>query len=313
MSREFAKPFYALKWNYNQAIMNITISLMDLFGQVSFYTTTTYHDTLILSKVRVKTLFQFRNYIYRKVFFMNVFNIMDKPKELKYVTVYNQLFKMINEGIFVKGSRLPSEPELSKMIGVSRTTLRQALALLQEDGLVKNIHGKGNFIIKSKNEKIIGLEKIGHPVYKCIDQKIDVVEISIRIEPSTDYIDQTFGRKTTAVALIDRWYKFKDKAIAYTFTLIPIDTVSNLDIDLNEQDKVLKILEEDIYEICDDILLELKYSTSGNFAAKKYQLSHEDQFYLIQETLYKGNKFPIISNKHYLPIESSSIKFHPLR
>lgn len=244
---------------------------------------------------------------------MKTFNTIDNPKELKYVTVYNQLFKMINEGTFAEGSRLPSEPELSKMLGVSRTTLRQSLALLQEDGLVKNIHGKGNFIKKSKSDKIIGLEKIGHPVYKCIEQKIDRVELSIRIEPSTSYIDETFKRKTTAVALIDRWYKFEGNAIAYTFTLIPIDTVSSLDIDLNDKDEVLKILEENIYEICNNILVEIKYSTSGNFAAKKYKISDEDQFYLIQETLYKGNDFPIVSNKHYLPIKSTSIKFHPLR
>lgn len=62
---------------------------------------------------------------------------------------------MINEGTFPEGSRLPSEPELSKLIGVSRTTLRQALALLQDDGLVNNIRGKGNFIVKSKPKKIL--------------------------------------------------------------------------------------------------------------------------------------------------------------
>lgn len=91
------------------------------------------------------------------------FDIVEKPKELRYVSVYNQLFKMINEGTFPEGSRLPSEPELSKLIGVSRTTLRQALALLQDDGLVNNIRGKGNFIVKSKPKKDLGLETMGHP------------------------------------------------------------------------------------------------------------------------------------------------------
>ena len=79
---------------------------------------------------------------------MDNINLTSKSKELRYVTVYNKLFKMINEGTFLEDSRLPSEPDLAKELGISRTTLRQALALLQDDGLIKNIRGKGNYIIK---------------------------------------------------------------------------------------------------------------------------------------------------------------------
>lgn len=239
------------------------------------------------------------------------FDIVEKPKELRYVSVYNQLFKMINEGTFPEGSRLPSEPELSKLIGVSRTTLRQALALLQDDGLVNNIRGKGNFIVKSKPKKDLGLETMGHPVYKCINDVIDEVKIQLRIEPSTDYFNQILVKKTAAVVLIDRWYKSEGQAIAYTFTLLPIETISKFNLDLNNEDMILEFLERYIYEISSDILVEIKYSTSGNFAAKTYPISPENQFHLIQETLYKDSEFPIASNKHYLPIKTSSIKFHP--
>ena len=45
---------------------------------------------------------------------MDELSIVGKEKDLKFVTVYNELFKMINEGTFAEGSRLPSEPDLSK-------------------------------------------------------------------------------------------------------------------------------------------------------------------------------------------------------
>ena len=241
---------------------------------------------------------------------MNEINLLGKQKELRYVNVYNQLFKMINEGNFPEGSRLPSEPELAKLIGVSRTTLRQALSLLQDDGLVNNIRGKGNFIVKSKPNNNIGLETIGHPVYKCMNNTIDDVEMKLRIEPSTDYFNKILVNKTAAVVLVDRWYKSKDKTIAYTFTLLPIETISNLNIDLNNHDGLLKFLETYIYKISNNILVEIKYSTAGNFAAKTDPISDKNQFHLIQETIYDENEIPIASNKHYLPIESSSIKFH---
>ncbi|MBS2905106.1 GntR family transcriptional regulator, partial [Klebsiella pneumoniae] len=97
-------------------------------------------------------------------------NLENNQKQLRYVAVYDKLFKMINEGIFKDGARLPSEPDLAKSLGVSRTTLRQALALLQDDGLIKNIQGKGNFIQKSTTDKSSGLEIIDNPIYKCINE-----------------------------------------------------------------------------------------------------------------------------------------------
>ena len=241
---------------------------------------------------------------------MNEFSIIKKEKELKFVNVYNQLFKMINEGTFPAGSRLPSEPELSKLLGVSRTTLRQSLALLQEDGLVKNIRGKGNFIIKSISDKPVGLETIGHPIYKCLTDIIDKVDLQLRIELPTDYFNQTLAKKTAAVVLIDRWYKSQGNTVAYTFSLFPIETISKFNVDLNNNDKVLEFVENDIYEICNNTLVEIKYSTSGNFSSKVATISPENQFYLIQETMYADSEFPIVSNKHYLPIKSGSIKFH---
>lgn len=242
---------------------------------------------------------------------MNEINLLGKQKELRYVNVYNKLFKMINEGNFPEGSRLPSEPELAKLIGVSRTTLRQALSLLQDDGLVNNIRGKGNFIVKSKPNNNIGVETIGHPVYKCMNDTIDDVEMKLRIEPSTDYFNKILVNKAAAVVLVDRWYKSKDKTIAYTFTMMPIETISNLNLDLNNHDGLLKFLETYIYKISNNILVEIKYSTAGNFAAKNDPISDKNQFHLIQETIYDENEIPIASSKHYLPIESSSIKFHP--
>lgn len=241
---------------------------------------------------------------------MDKFSIIEKEKEFKFLAVYNQLFKMINEGVFAEGSRLPSEPELSKLIGVSRTTLRQALALLQDDGLIKNIRGKGNFIIKSHSDKPIGLETIGHPVYRCLTDTIDEVKMQMHIEPSTDYINQTLGRKTAVAVVIDRWYKSQGNPAAYSFTLIPVETISKFNVDLNDNDRVLRFLEKEMYEICSNIVVEVKYSTAGNISAKVSPISPENQFYLIQETLYEDSEFPMASNKHYLPMKSSSIKFH---
>jgi len=44
------------------------------------------------------------------------------------------------------GDRLPSEPELARSLGVSRSSLREGIALLEEDGVVRRLHGSGTYV-----------------------------------------------------------------------------------------------------------------------------------------------------------------------
>jgi GntR family transcriptional regulator len=44
------------------------------------------------------------------------------------------------------GDKLPSEAELALMFNISRPTLREALKLLEQDGLILTMHGRGRFL-----------------------------------------------------------------------------------------------------------------------------------------------------------------------
>lgn len=52
----------------------------------------------------------------------------------------------IEHGRYPPGSRLPAEVELAAEYGVSRGTLRQALAALRSDGFVEAVAGRGTFV-----------------------------------------------------------------------------------------------------------------------------------------------------------------------
>ncbi len=49
-------------------------------------------------------------------------------------------------GEFAPGARLPSEPDLARSLGVSRSSLRSGIALLEEDGLLRRRHGSGTYV-----------------------------------------------------------------------------------------------------------------------------------------------------------------------
>ncbi|MFJ8081238.1 GntR family transcriptional regulator [Streptomyces sp. NPDC096205] len=59
--------------------------------------------------------------------------------------IANDLRHQITNGRIQPGDRLPSETALADRYKVSTVTLRRALAVLQGEGLVEKIHGKGNF------------------------------------------------------------------------------------------------------------------------------------------------------------------------
>ena len=44
------------------------------------------------------------------------------------------------------GTRLPSEPKLAEELGVSRATVRDALRSLEQEGLVRRVHGSGTYV-----------------------------------------------------------------------------------------------------------------------------------------------------------------------
>ena len=51
--------------------------------------------------------------------------------------VVDQIRRAIGTGRYLPGERLPAERELARQLGVSRTTVREALKILQDEGLIE--------------------------------------------------------------------------------------------------------------------------------------------------------------------------------
>lgn len=66
----------------------------------------------------------------------------------------------IGQREWVQGERLPAENELAKELGVSRTTLREALGVLEDRGLVLRRHGIGSFVAAPGSGILVGVEKL---------------------------------------------------------------------------------------------------------------------------------------------------------
>lgn len=65
----------------------------------------------------------------------------------KYLTIYNKISNDIELGNIQPNSKLPSENDLMTQYGVSRDTIRKALNMLESNGFIQKIKGKGSFVI----------------------------------------------------------------------------------------------------------------------------------------------------------------------
>jgi GntR family transcriptional repressor for pyruvate dehydrogenase complex len=69
-----------------------------------------------------------------------------------YEDIVRQLAEMVRNGEFQPGDRLPSERELAESFGVGRPTLRQALTVLAQAGVIEVLPGSGIYLRKSVQE-----------------------------------------------------------------------------------------------------------------------------------------------------------------
>lgn len=63
-----------------------------------------------------------------------------------YEMVVTELLKYIKEHNLKKGDKLPTEKELTNLLGVSRTSVREALKILKGNDIIEIVHGSGIYV-----------------------------------------------------------------------------------------------------------------------------------------------------------------------
>lgn len=67
--------------------------------------------------------------------------------EFIYVQVADDIAARVDRGEFVRGSRLPAEAELAAEYGVAKMTVRRALDVLRQRGIIRTLHGRGSVVV----------------------------------------------------------------------------------------------------------------------------------------------------------------------
>jgi len=102
-------------------------------------------------------------------------------RQPQYALIYESVKQQIQNGLFPKGSLLPSENELSAQFATTRMTVRQALTELVREGYIERRHGKGSIVTSERQS--LGLLSF-HGFSEVVGQANHTVQTNL-LEPPT--------------------------------------------------------------------------------------------------------------------------------
>lgn len=91
----------------------------------------------------------------KKEDFKTAINLQDSPKTPIYEQLANFIRLQVRAEVFKPGEKMLPENDLCEILNVSRTTIRQAMELLVEEGLIIRYRRKGSFIADAKMKRPI--------------------------------------------------------------------------------------------------------------------------------------------------------------
>jgi GntR family transcriptional regulator len=107
------------------------------------------------------------------------------------VPLHRQLYLVLHDeigrGVLGPGDGLPTEQSLCDQFGVSRITVRRALADLVEAGLIERRHGVGSFVTERPpaGRKVAGGSYLDELRQVEFETEVDVIECGVRALPAT--------------------------------------------------------------------------------------------------------------------------------
>jgi GntR family transcriptional regulator len=204
---------------------------------------------------------------------------------------------MISDGGLRPGARLPSEADLGPRLGVSRATLREAMKLLEQDGLIQTRHGSGRYVTAA------AALRVERPIttYESISQMLRRQGWLPRVEVLAVERELAEGEIARSLQLapggqvirIERLYWHDDKPLVFCVDMVPAHLLPEL--------PAIDDLSASLNDLLDRHGCRPRMSTANVAAvtlpkalAQRYRLAGMDPWLLVTETCLADDGRPVM-------------------
>jgi GntR family transcriptional regulator len=227
-----------------------------------------------------------------------------KHKTLTDVTV-TAIYDAIQEGKFGVGSQIPPETELMSFLRVSRTTIREALRTLEEQGVIYRRRGLGTFVSERPIEKDLS---INFGITEMINQAgftPGAIQEEIRFEKAVGRIAERLELAEGApVVVLDRVRTANEIPVVWSLDYVPSSLINNSKPNISE------FKTQSFYEYLEKLhnirivqgMAKIKPISATKEVATKLQIRQKDLLLLITQVDFsEDHRRVIYSIEYHLP------------
>jgi GntR family transcriptional regulator len=230
-----------------------------------------------------------------------------------YALAQDQVRSLIEEGELQAGDQLPSEARLASQLGISRATLREALRLLEEEGIIVRRQGVGTFVAADHHLES-GLERLESILALAARQGLPAVAQDFTVE--TVEADRALAERLhvdpgTPLTRVRRTIVVENRPVAYMDDIVPARWLSPDDLDDAFTGSVLDQLRQRNDPRVQEALAAITAVSASRPLAEQLGVRPGTALLLLEETLFDGTGTPVgFSHNYFVP---DRIRFHVVR
>ncbi len=218
----------------------------------------------------------------------------------KYQEIFNDLQEKILNGSYLAGVLLPTEKELQDQYKVSRDTVRKALRLLTEKGLIQKVQGRGSQVLK---QELLNFPVSGLTSYKELVDSLGLNSQTRVISLDLMTVDEQTALQTGFPEGSQVWKVLRTRSIDGVVSVLDLDylakdCVPNLTQEI-AQTSIYAYLEEDLG--LDISYAQKEITIQASTERERLLMDNQDDYLvLIRSRVYLGDtrQFQYTESRH---------------
>lgn len=206
--------------------------------------------------------------------------------------LYRQLVDLmtgeIERGVIRPGERLPTEAELGDKFGLSRITVRQALAVLTREGLIERFPGRGSFVVERPSRTSWELKSVGDLLQ--IAPKTEVVSWRL-VQPPLKV--SVFLKTSEPCHRLRAIRFFEGQPVFYTENYIRPELGAQLSVEEFEDRTILELITNRIGVPIEQVDEEIEAGIADEPLAKRLAIAPGQPVLIQHVEMFGENGFPL--------------------
>jgi GntR family transcriptional regulator len=216
--------------------------------------------------------------------------------------VINKIKRLIKDSHLVPGQTLPSETELANILGVSRGSLREALRILEDEGVILKRHGIGTFItsevplVRNPLEINFGVTEI----IESTGMRAGVEKLEIERDKASPLVSEKLKvYRGSSIVIVKRVRTANGKPAVYSVDIIPEATLGKINIPPTFSGSLYKFLEEKYNLKVDHGIAKIIPALAEDEICRNLAIPCNSVILLIDQVDYNIENQPVLYSQEY--------------